>query len=43
MLEQLKGINFSFGTNGKLMVLDVPILKYFRVVSFCGSAQTGEL
>ena len=26
-----KTINFPFGTNGKLMVLDVPILKHFRV------------
>ena len=27
----LKTINFPFGTNGKLMVLDVPILKHFRI------------
>ena len=27
-----KNINFSFGTNGKLMVLGVPILKHFRVI-----------
>ena len=27
-----KNINFPFGTNGKLMVLGVPILKYFRVI-----------
>ena len=27
----LKTINFPFGTNGKLMVLSVPILKHFRV------------
>ena len=27
-----KTINFPFGTNGKLMVLGVPILKHFRVV-----------
>ena len=26
-----KTINFPFGTNGKLMVLGVPILKLFRV------------
>ena len=26
-----KTINFPFGTNGKLMVLGVPILKHFRV------------
>ena len=26
-----KNINFPFGTNGKLMVLGVPILKHFRV------------
>ena len=25
-----KTINFPFGTNGKLMVLGVPILKHFR-------------
>ena len=29
----LKSINFPFGTNGKLMVLGVPILKHFRVFS----------
>ena len=27
-----KTINFPFGTNGKLMVLGVPILKHFRVM-----------
>ena len=27
-----KIINFPFGTNGKLMVLGVPILKHFRVI-----------
>ena len=26
-----KNINFPFGTNGKLMVLGVPILSHFRV------------
>ena len=26
-----KNINFSWETNGKLMALGVPILKYFRV------------
>ena len=26
-----KNINFPFGTNGKLMVLDVPIVKHFRM------------
>ena len=26
-----KNINFPFGTNGKIMVLGVPILKNFRV------------
>ena len=26
-----KTINFPFGTNGKLMVLGVPIFKHFRV------------
>ena len=29
-----KNINFPFGTNGKLIVLDVPILKHFRVLLF---------
>ena len=29
----LKTVNFPFGTNGKLMVLGVPILKHFRVLS----------
>ena len=29
----LKNINFPFETNGKLMILGVPILKHFRV--FC--------
>ena len=28
-------IDFPFGTNGKLMVLGVPILKHFRVYIFC--------
>ena len=28
----LKTINFSFETNGKLMVLGVPILKPFRIL-----------
>ena len=28
-----KNINFPFGTNGKLMVSGVPILKYLRVRS----------
>ena len=28
-----KIINFPFGTNGKLMVLGVPIFKHFRVTS----------
>ena len=27
-----KTINFPVGTNGKLMVLGVPILKHFRVI-----------
>ena len=31
ILGQLKNINFSFETNGKLMALGVPILKHFRV------------
>ena len=29
-----KIVNFPFGTNGKLMVLGVPILKHFRVSCF---------
>ena len=29
-----KTIHFPFGTNGKLMVLGVPILKHFRVVRY---------
>ena len=29
-----KTVNFPFGTNGKLMVLGVPILKHFRVDPF---------
>ena len=28
-----KTINFPFGTNGKLMVLGVPILKHLRVIT----------
>ena len=31
-MGRLKTINFQFETNGKLMVLGVPILKHFRVV-----------
>ena len=31
IFEQLKTINFPFDTNGKLMGLGVPILKYYRV------------
>ena len=31
-----KTINFLFGTNGKLMVLGVPILKHFRVILIAG-------
>ena len=34
ILGHLKSINFPFGTNGKLMVFDVPILKHFRILSF---------
>ena len=30
-LGHLKTINFPFETNGKLMILGVPILKHFRV------------
>ena len=35
-----KNINFPFGTNGKLMVLCVPILKYFRI---CEKVMTVHL
>ena len=31
ILGHLKTINFLFETNGKLMILGVPILKHFRV------------
>ena len=31
ILGPLKNINFPFETNGKLMILGVPILKHFRV------------
>ena len=30
--DTLKNIHYPFGTNGKLMVLGVPILKHFRVL-----------
>ena len=33
LLGHLKNINFPFETNGKLMILGVPILKHFRVSS----------
>ena len=32
ILGHLKTINFLFGTNGKLMVLGVPILKHCTVI-----------
>ena len=32
ILGHLKIMNFPFGTNGKFIILGVPILKYFRVV-----------
>ena len=31
VLENLKTINFPFVTNGKLMVLGFPMLKYFQL------------
>ena len=31
-----KTIDFPFGTNGKSMILSVPILKHFRVCIFVG-------
>ena len=33
-MEHLKPIGFPLETNGKLMVLRVPILRHFRVYSF---------
>ena len=33
ILGPLKNINFPFETNGKLMILGVPILKHFRLHS----------
>ena len=30
-----QNVNFPFGTNGKLMVLGVPILKHFKVHKIC--------
>ena len=41
ILGQLKTVNFTFGTNGKLLVLDVPILKHFRVC--CNSCVHSEV
>ena len=38
----LKTVNFPFGTNGKLMVLGVPILKHFSIykdILFCDAAD----
>ena len=32
--ETNKTINFTFGTNGKLMVLDVPILKDITITNY---------
>ena len=31
-------MNFPFGTNGKFIILGVPILKHIRVVSQCSNA-----
>ena len=31
ILGHLKTVNFPFGTNGKLRVLGVPILKHYKV------------
>ena len=39
ILEHVKSINFPFGTNGKLMVLGVPILKPFMVIGFLSWAS----
>ena len=36
-----KNINFLFETNGKLMILGVPILKHFRVYSDFLQKQLG--
>ena len=39
-----KNINFSFGTNGKLLALGVPILKHFRVYwDRCNIADSADL
>ena len=39
-----KNINFPFATNGKIMVLGVPILKHFRVSElFCAVTVFGRL
>ena len=35
-------INFPFGTNGKLMVLGVPILKHFRVAQILYGTITAQ-
>ena len=37
-----ENINFPFGTNGKLMVLGVPILKHFMVLSQDVPSYFGE-
>ena len=39
-MGHLKTINFLFRTNGKLIVLSVPILKHFRVCNFAGESST---
>ena len=37
-------MNFPFETNGKLMILGVPILKHFRVLFLCnGKSLSGKL
>ena len=39
-LRHLKIMNFPFGTNGKFIILGVPILKHFRVYFITGHEQT---
>ena len=39
-MGHIKIINFPFGTNGKLMVLGVPIFKHFRVLYHQGTVSS---
>ena len=40
ILGHLNTINFPFGTNGKLMGLDVPIFKHIRVGVFLSKGDS---